>query len=109
MEDFAESLPEGRERDALLRALGENRPFRRFNDAVGAMGKTRERWFAFRQKELLEYADAWLINLELDFELVPFARPPVAAILNCMDHTEGTEGTENSSRGELSGPSVPSA
>ena len=60
MEQFAVSLPESRDRRALIEALSRNKPFRRFKDAVHASLELRDCWFAFRDRAFAALARDWL-------------------------------------------------
>lgn len=60
MEQFALSLPESRDRRALLDALSRNKPFRHFKDAVHRDLALRDEWFAFRDRAYAALARDWL-------------------------------------------------
>ena len=60
MNDFAEDLPEGEARRALIRALGLPKPFRSFKDTLFDFPDEREAWFKFRTARLNEAAIEFL-------------------------------------------------
>ena len=70
MEHFVESLPEGEARRALDRALGKNRPFRSFKDALYDFHEVREAWLQFHEERVTAYALRWLDEEGIDAELV---------------------------------------
>ena len=70
MEHFVEALPEGEARRALDRALGKNRPFRAFKDALYDFHEVREAWLRFHGERLGAYALRWLEEEGIDAELV---------------------------------------
>jgi len=70
MEDFAESLPATSWKSRLIDALSRNKPFRRFQDAVHADLKLRDRWFAFQREALKEHARNWLKSLGIEPQFV---------------------------------------
>ena len=60
MEDFTEGLPDGRAKHALLRALGQPKPFRRFKDALYNFPSEQEAWYKFHAARLQEAAIGFL-------------------------------------------------
>jgi len=71
MEDFIDSLPPGRARAALDRAIDRPRPFRSFKTALGAFPEAREQWFRYHETRMLQYARDWLAGEGIDAELAP--------------------------------------
>ena len=69
MEDFALSVPELRLKARLFEALSQNKPFRRFKDVLHSHLELRDRWFAFHDKALADYATAWLKREGIKAEL----------------------------------------
>ncbi len=69
MEDFVQSLPASRERDALARALGGRHPFRAFKDELTVFPARREEWFRFHDDALRKMALAWLEDEDIEGEL----------------------------------------
>ena len=59
MKDFSESIEQESSRAALLDALGGRGAFGRFKRTAARLG-LRERWFAYRQRELEAIAKDWL-------------------------------------------------
>jgi hypothetical protein len=55
MRDFADTLPDGRLRAEVLRALNGRRAFRRFKDTLYDLG-IQENWFTFKHKAFEEIA-----------------------------------------------------
>ena len=70
MEDFVESLPDGREKDRLYDAITGSKPFRKFKDAVDRLGDTRDEWFKFRDEAWKGLAAEWLRRESIDADLV---------------------------------------
>ena len=69
MADFIEQLPDGEARQMLARAVRLSHPFRRFKDVLFGYPKIRERWFAFNEKAMLEFARKWLEDEDIEAEL----------------------------------------
>jgi hypothetical protein len=69
MEDFATSVPELRLKARLFEALSQNKPFRRFKEVLHSHLELRDRWFAFHDKALADYATAWLRRQGIAAEL----------------------------------------
>ena len=59
MQDFVDTLPEGRLADALQQALEGRKPFRQFKDALLDYPDARESWFRFKGDFELRQAAAW--------------------------------------------------
>ncbi|MCP4359117.1 MAG: AAA family ATPase [Chloroflexi bacterium] len=72
MDDFAETVANGRIRDNLLRALGGKGAFRRFKDTLYDYPDVRQQWFIYQERRYMELAQEWVEMNELDIELVPF-------------------------------------
>ena len=70
---FAESVESEELRRLLDVALNGRGAFRRFKDVLYDFPDERERWFAFNNAELREYATDWLRTLGI--EAVPRPRP----------------------------------
>jgi len=70
MEDFAYELGEGPAQRALFDALAHRKPFRSFKDALEGFPRIRERWFAYHEDRLKEYARHWLAAYAPGAELV---------------------------------------
>lgn len=59
MEDFANSLPEGQEKEKLLMSLRYRKPFSSFKQTL-AYTSQRENWFAFKEKQMQEIIEEWM-------------------------------------------------
>lgn len=59
MEDFANSLPEGQEKEKLLMSLRYRKPFSSFKQTL-AYTSQRENWFAFKEKQMQEMIEEWM-------------------------------------------------
>ncbi len=59
MQDFVDTLPEGRLADALQHALDGRKPFRQFKDALLDYPEARESWFRFKGDFEMRQAAAW--------------------------------------------------
>ncbi len=70
MEEFVESLPDGEAKMILCKALSWKKPFSNFKSALCDYPDVRERWFEFHDKALGELATEWLMDEEVDAELV---------------------------------------
>jgi hypothetical protein len=71
MEDFANQLPANNgAKEHLLGALGKNRPFRRFKDVLDKFLDMREKWFAFKNKEMEYWAAWWLRKNGIEADVV---------------------------------------
>ena len=60
MSDFVETLPEGKARRELVRALQQRHPFRRFKDVLLNYPAVREDWFRFHEQSFVKIIQAWL-------------------------------------------------
>ncbi len=70
MEDFVDSLPDGKEKRVLEKALSWKKPFRNFKDALAEMGSLRDEWFAFHDKRMSEQIQKWLELHGVDAEFM---------------------------------------
>ena len=59
MEDFANSLPEGQEKEKLLMSLRYRKPFSSFKQTL-VYTSQRENWFAFKEKQMQEMIEEWM-------------------------------------------------
>ena len=59
MEDFANSLPDGQEKEKLLMSLQYRKPFSSFKQTL-AYTNQRENWFAFKEKQMQEMIEEWM-------------------------------------------------
>ena len=59
MEDFANSLPEGQEKEKLLMSLRYRKPFSSFRQTL-VYTSQRENWFAFKEKQMQEIIEEWM-------------------------------------------------
>ena len=59
MEDFANSLPEGQEKEKLLMSLRYRKPFSSFKQTL-VYTSQRENWFAFKEKQMQEMIEKWM-------------------------------------------------
>lgn len=59
MEDFANSLPDGQEKEKLLMSLQYRKPFLSFKQTL-AYTSQRENWFAFKEKQMQEMIEKWM-------------------------------------------------
>lgn len=59
MENFANSLPEGQEKEKLLISLRYRKPFSSFKQTL-AYTSQRENWFAFKEKQMQEIIEEWM-------------------------------------------------
>lgn len=59
MEDFANSLPEGQEKEKLLMSLRYRKPFSSFKQTL-VYTSQRENWFAFKEKQMQEIIEEWM-------------------------------------------------
>jgi hypothetical protein len=57
--DFVEEVRNARACDSLSRALGGNKPFRRFKDALLDFPVERDRWFEYEATRIREYIEEW--------------------------------------------------
>jgi hypothetical protein len=60
MSDFVETLPEGKARRELVRALQQRHPFRRFKDVLLNYPAVREDWFRFHEQSFVKIIQEWL-------------------------------------------------
>jgi len=60
MSDFVGTLPEGKARRELVRALQQRHPFRRFKDVLLNYPAVREDWFRFHEQSFVKIIQAWL-------------------------------------------------
>ena len=67
MEQFCQSLADGRPRDVLLEAIHGRRTFRRFKDAARRLG-VLDQWYVFRDKEIRQIAIDWLEENGIQYE-----------------------------------------
>ncbi len=65
MEEFILTVDDGRARDLLQRAITQNRPFRRFKDALLVLPELRDQWFAFHDRIMRRLALEWLVDAGL--------------------------------------------
>jgi len=72
MGDFVETLPEGKIRRNLERALKGKKPFRGFKDVLLDYPDIREDWFSFHERAFMALIQDWLEDEGLDITLVPF-------------------------------------
>lgn len=70
MENFVGGLPEGENRNLLLKIFSWKKPFSNFRRALADMGELRQQWFDFHDKELRKLI-ACLKVKKLDAEWVP--------------------------------------
>lgn len=59
MEDFANSLPEGIEKEKLQMSLRYRKPFSSFKQTLSYTSQ-RENWFAFKEKQMQEMIEEWM-------------------------------------------------
>lgn len=59
VQDFVDTLPEGRLADALQHALAGRKPFRQFKDALLDYPEARENWFRFENDFEMRQAAEW--------------------------------------------------
>ena len=62
MQEFIETLYEGRARENLQKAIQGPKPFRRYKDTLAQYPKMREQWHAFHDKALTEKAAEWALS-----------------------------------------------
>jgi len=74
MENFVAELPEGEDRNILLKVLSWKKPFSNFRSALADMGDLRKQWFDFHDKELRRLAAEWLKAEDLNAKLVPYGK-----------------------------------
>ncbi|MGN0168236.1 MAG: UPF0158 family protein, partial [Acetatifactor sp.] len=67
MEDFIESLPEGKHQNQLYRAIQGRGAFRRFKDSVNRMGIANS-WYDFQENAYKEIAIRWCNENEYEYE-----------------------------------------
>lgn len=60
MEDFIYTLPPGRLRTQLERAISKRKPFRRFKDVLLNYPEERQAWFDFQNEQQYQWARDWL-------------------------------------------------
>lgn len=61
MEDFIGTLNAVRARAALLDAIGQRRPFRRFKETLFTFPEIQDQWYAFHDDRMREHAIRWLV------------------------------------------------
>ena len=66
MQDFVDTLPEGRLADALQHALDGRKPFRHFKDALLDYPEARESWFRFENDFEMRQASEWCAEHEIE-------------------------------------------
>ncbi len=66
MQDFVDTLPEGRLADVLQHALDGRKPFRHFKDALLDYPEARESWFRFENDFEMRQAAAWCEEHEIE-------------------------------------------
>ena len=59
MEDFANSLPDGQEKEKLQMSLRYRKPFSSFKQTL-VYTSQRENWFAFKEKQMQEIIEEWM-------------------------------------------------
>ena len=59
MEDFANLLPDGQEKEKLLMSLRYRKPFSAFKQTLSYTSQ-RENWFAFKEKQMQEMIEEWM-------------------------------------------------
>lgn len=69
MEKFVGTVRDARLAGRLEAALGMQRPFRRFKDAL--VGAERERWYAFERALLRRYIARWLADADIAVGAAP--------------------------------------
>lgn len=62
MEDFVGTLSDDRQRDALVRALGQRKPFRHFKDTLYGYRDLPDRWHLFHDERMRQLAIEWLVR-----------------------------------------------
>ncbi len=72
MDDFAETVGDGRIREQLLRAINGKGAFRRFKDILLEYPDVRQQWFIYEEKQYMKIAQKWAKIHELEIEIVPF-------------------------------------
>lgn len=60
MEDFAETIDDGKLKDKLLRILSRPKPFRFFKDEIDNSGPYRDQWFAFQDERNRKWVEEQL-------------------------------------------------
>jgi hypothetical protein len=75
MNDFVETLPEGKARRELAAALQQRHPFRRFKDVLLNYPSIRENWFRFHEQAFMKIIKEWLENHGVEATLAPFHAP----------------------------------
>lgn len=76
MSDFVDTLPEGKVRRELARALQQRRPFRRFKDVLLNYPAVREEWFRFHEQAFMKIIQEWLDDHGVEATLVAFHAQP---------------------------------
>lgn len=76
MGEFVETLPEGKARDELVRALQQSKPFRRFKDVLLNYPALREDWFRFHEQAFIDIIKEWLKDHGVEVTIVPFHAQP---------------------------------
>lgn len=66
MQDFVDTLPEGRLADALQHALAGHKPFRQFKDILLDYPEARENWFRFKADFEMRQAAAWCAEHDIE-------------------------------------------
>lgn len=69
MADFIEQMPDCDAAEKLTNAIRHSHPFRRFKAALLYYPNIREEWFAFHEKAMLDHAQRWLDEEEIEAEL----------------------------------------
>ena len=76
MSDFVETLPEGKVRRELARAIQQKHPFRRFKDVLLNYPPVREDWFRFHEQAFIKNIKEWLEDHGVEATLVPCQAQP---------------------------------
>ena len=76
MSDFLDALAEGKIKKELDRALGKNRPFRRFKDVLLNYPSVEKDWFRFHEKAFIQIIKEWLEDHGVEATLVPCQAQP---------------------------------
>ena len=60
MEDWIETLPNGKPKESFLFTVGQPRPFARFREALKQYPLQAKQWFEYEEKANLVYVQMWL-------------------------------------------------
>ena len=74
MEKFVEQMSESKAKDRLEDAIHGSRPFRRFKDVLNEYLDLRNKWFEFKDEEMIYWSRWWLHKNGVEAKITTFRR-----------------------------------